>query len=286
MTELILVTGATGTVGSETVRQLAGAGHRVRALVRDLEKAQALLPSTAELVRGDLAAPETLAPAFEGAERIFVVVNGPDLGTLEANAIEAAARAGARRIVMLSGRHLDAEFMASHPLVAAHAANEIRLKRLGIPWTILRPGLFASNFQLWLDRVQGTVSLPVGEGRDTPTDPRDIAAVAVAALTEPGHAGIVYELTGPDFVSYRDMVGEIAAALGRGIELVDVPRELARDGMVAAGVPRLQAEGLLNYFDGVRAGQIYPPTTTIADVLGRPARPFDAWVHDHLATLQ
>lgn len=282
---MILVTGATGTVGSEVVKQLVEAGQEVRALVRDLAKGSKF-GSRVEVLKGDLSKPKTLDTAFVGVDKAFVLSTGPEFETLEANAYDAAKRAKVQHIVKLSGRHLDADFMAGSPLAQWHSGSERRLRELGVAWTILRPGMFASNFRLWLVREQGAVFLPVGEGRDTPTDPRDIAAVAVKVLTMPGHEGKVYELTGPEFLGYAEMVQKIASAIGKPLRLVDVPEATAREGMVAAGFPSTQADGVLIYFKGVKAGKIYPPTSTVADLLGRPAHTFDEWVRDNVAALK
>lgn len=283
-TSPILVTGATGTIGREVVRQLIEAGHAVRGLVRDRAKA-AHLGDAVEVVVADLSIPQTLPPAFAGIHTVFVASNGLDIAALEANAYEAASKAGVKRIVKLSGRHLDADFMQGTPLASNQNASERRLRELDVPWTILRPGFFASNFLLFMDRAQGVVALPVGDGQDTPTDPRDIAAVAVLALTNPGHEGQIYEITGPAFVSYADMVRKIAVATSLPVKLVDVPGAAVRDGMVAAGVPLTQADGLVRYFEGAKAGKIYPPTATMGQLLGRPPRSFDDWVRDHVSAL-
>ncbi|WP_339928517.1 SDR family oxidoreductase [uncultured Brevundimonas sp.] len=280
----ILVTGATGTIGSEVVKQLVEGGHRVRALVRDPVRA-AGLGDAVEIVVADLSRPETLPAAFAGVDSVFVVSNGLDIAALEGNAYDAALKAGVKRIVKLSGRHLDADFMQGTPLASNQNASEQRLRQLGIAWTIIRPGFFASNFLLFMDRRNGVVALPVGDGKDTPTDPRDIAAVAVLALTRPGHENKIYEITGPDFVSYADMVEKIAMATGLPVKLVDMPSAVVRDGMVAAGVPLTQASGLMRYFEGVKGGRVYPPTQTIAELLGRAPRSLDDWVRDHLSAL-
>ena len=284
-TPLILVTGATGTVGAEVVKQLAEAGQRVRALVRDPAKAK--FGSAVEIVAADLSKPETLGPAFAGVDKAFVASNGLDIATLEANAFDAAKRAGVKHVVKLSGRHLDADFMQGTPLARNQSASEERLRTLGVAWTILRPGFFSSNFLQWVDSTRSVVALPVGEGRDTPTDPRDIAAVAVLALTKSGHEGKIYEITGPEYLSYGEMVRRISVAIGASITLMDAPKEPVRDAMVAAGVPITQADGLMRYFnDGVRAGKIYPPTSTIYELLGRPPRSFDDWLADNAGRLR
>jgi uncharacterized protein YbjT (DUF2867 family) len=281
---LILVTGATGTLGSEVVRHLVAARQRVRALMRTRSKA-AFDPSV-EVVVADLAEPETLAPAFAGVDKALVVANGPDLETLEANAFAAAKGAGVKHIVKVSGRHVDAEFLEGSVLARWHNRSESRLRALGTRWTIVRPAMLASNVAMWLNTKEGILALPAGNGKDTLTDPRDIAAVIAHVLAEGGHDGALYELTGPQFVSFGEAVGKLGAAVGRPLRFIDVPRDAARAGMIAAGLPSSQADAVLMLFDGIKAGKAYPPTATIADLLGRPARTFDEWLADHADALR
>lgn len=283
---LILVTGATGTIGSQVVKQLIAEGHRVRALVRDPVKG-ATLGAKVEIVVADLSKPTSLDPAFAGVEKAFIASNGLDIATLETNAFEAAKRAGVKYIVKLSGRHVDADFMQGTPLEVAQSKSERRLQELGIPWTIVRPGFFASNFLVWFAPGTKVFALPVGNGSDTPTDPRDIAAVFVHILTHPGHEGKIYEITGPEYLSYGEMVQRISMATGLRFALMDAPMETVRDGMVAAGIPATQANGLMRYFEGgVKAGKIYPPTSTISELLGRPPRSFNEWLVDNIDQLR
>lgn len=280
----ILVTGATGTVGREVVKQLVDAGHKVRALTRAPAKVK--FAAAVEVVRGDLAEPATLTAAFTGIDKAFVLSNGAEIAELEANAFAAAKQAGVKHIVKLSGRPLNADFIAGTPLARAHNASEDRLRALGIPWTILRPGYFSSNVLMMGVLEQGGLFLPAGDGKDTPIDPRDIAAVAVKALTTQGHEGKVYELTGPQALSHAEMVEKLAAATGKPLQYVDVPEAEARARMLANGAPVPYVDTLLRYFGGVKAGRLETPLTTVADLLGRPARTFDDWLRDHLALFQ
>ena len=280
----ILVTGATGTVGREVVGQLHEKGHRVRALVRDPNKAHQFSEAV-EVVMADLEKPETLTAAFNGIAKVFVVSTGPQLATLEGNAFDAAKAAGVEHIVKLSGRHIGADFMATTPLVSWHAQSEQRLQLLGLPWTILRPGAFASNFLMWLDREQSTVALPVGDGKDTYIDPRDIAAVAVALLTTPGHDGTIYEITGPESLTLEQATRKISTATGKPVTYTDIAEPVMREAMLAQGTPTTYADSLLSYFSGVKADKTYAPTHTVEDVLGRPPRSFDDWAHHNAAAL-
>jgi uncharacterized protein YbjT (DUF2867 family) len=282
---LILVTGATGQVGGEVARQLLQQGERVRVLARDPAKAAQVAPS-AEIVQADLEHPETLGPAFEGADRVFVVSNYPRIAVLEANAYAAAKAAGVQHIVKLSGRHVNSDFMAGTPLAAWHSDSEQRLQSLGIPWTILRPGSFSSNFLLWLDRKAGAVFLPAGEGRDSFIDPRDIAACAVKALTTPGHDGRIYEITGAEHLTYAEWAARLSAAIGRTIAYQDIPPQVMREGMLSMGLEEATADSFLAFFGGLRAGKMYPPTSAVFGLLGRPPIALEAWAKENAAALR
>jgi uncharacterized protein YbjT (DUF2867 family) len=282
---LILVTGATGTVGSELVKQLAETGQRVRALVRNPKKAEGF-PKAIEVVHGDLEKPETLAPAFAGVDKAFVLSAGPMLPAMEGNAFAAAKKGAVRHIVKLSARHVDADFMALTPLAQWHRDSEQRLRSLGIPWTILRPGTFASNVLSWLDRKNNAIFLPVGDGRDSFVDPRDIASVAVALLTLPGQDGRIYEISGSEWLSFAQVVQKISELTGKQTSYHNIPEETAKQGMLAMGMPLPLVESMLSFYvAGIRNGKMYAPTSAIRDVLGRPARSFDEWVRDHRAML-
>jgi uncharacterized protein YbjT (DUF2867 family) len=283
----ILVTGATGTVGSEVVKQLVEAGQEVRALVRNPAKAS-IFGNAVEVVVGDLAKPETLNAAFIGADKTFVLcAPGPDMVELEGNAYDAAKRADSKHIVKLSAQGVEeGGLMAKTPGGEWHSRSEKRLRALGVAWTILRPGPFASNvLNFWRIKDRGGLFLPTGTGKDAPIDPRDIAAVAVKVLTTPGHEGKVYELTGPELLSYAEVVQRISVVTGKPFKFVDVPEAVWRQEMLSAGFPPPMVDSLLIYFSSVKAGRWYA-TPTVAEVLGRPARTFDEWVRDHVAELR
>ena len=282
---MILVTGATGTVGSEVVKQLVAAKQKVRALVRDPAKAK--FGGAVEIAVADLAKPETLDAAFAGVDKAFVVCAvSPDIAELEGNAYEAAKRAGAQHVVNLSASPVDTDFLGRAPVFMWHAESERRLRALGVAWTILRPGLFASGvIKMWRIMESGGLYLPSGDGKDVPIDPRDVAAVAVKVLTTPGHAGKVYVLTGPERLSDAEVVHKIATVTGKPLKFVDVPETKARQNMLDAGFPAPIIETLMLYFAAVKAGRL-SVTSTVADLLGRPARTFDEWVRDHVAELR
>lgn len=284
---LILVIGATGTVGSEVVKQLVEGEHRVRALVRDPAKASKFGPEV-EIVKGDLAKPETLAAAFAGIEKAFVLSPplGPEFPDLEGNAFNAAKKSGVTHIVKQSGSSSLETFMTGTPFAEWQGESEKRLRALGVDWTILRPGPFYTNvITAWGIMSRGGLFLPAGNGKDQPIDPRDIAAVAVKALTTPGHEGKTYELTGPELLSYAEVVQIIGTVTGKPLKYVDVPEAVWRQEMLGAGAPPFVVESMLSYFAGVRAGRL-SVTSTVPELLGRPARSYEQWAKDHREALQ
>jgi uncharacterized protein YbjT (DUF2867 family) len=205
---------------------------------------------------------------------------------LEANAFAAASDAGVRHIVRVSAQDVDFPEVANSMLGQLHLDAERQLRESGVAWTLLRPTTFASNvlFPFLVDLHVGAF-LPVGDSKETPVDPRDIAAVGVQALTSPGHEGKTYVLTGPELLSYAEMMAKVSAVVGRPLRHVDLPEAEAGERMLAMGVPEPFVASLLGHYKAVRAGRT-GVTTTIEDVLGRPARSFDTWLEDHSAALK
>jgi uncharacterized protein YbjT (DUF2867 family) len=274
-----LVVGATGTVGSELVKQLAATGRRVRALVRNEVKARSL-PSIAEPVIGDLSAPHTLGAVFDGVERAFILA--PPLAELEqlvGAAFDAAAAAGVRRIVYLSAfgaGELDG------PHWRAHGRSEERLMALGPAWTILRPTRFATSTPfLWQPVFEhGLVLEGSGDETFTTVDPRDVAAVAVRALGESGHEGRTYELTAGEALSAAGLSRLLAHAFGRSVRPFEGDDRALRVALIAGGAPPEYADIMVTYARTVREGR-WHPNATAEGLLGRPPRSYAQWLGEH-----
>lgn len=243
---MILVTGATGKTGSEVVRQLRARGAAVRALVRDRARGEALLPAGVALAEGDLASPETLDAALLGVERLFLLSpSEPGAVELQVSTIEAAQRAGVRRVVKLSA--LRAHEASPVGLLRDHRAIEQRLEVSGLPFTIVRPHTFMQNLLAFAATIGGGGKLygSAGEGRVGFVDVRDIAAVAAAVLTEDGHEGRTYDVTGPQALSYSEVAERLSAAIGCPVTYVDLPPAAFRRGLIGAGVPEWLADNLV-----------------------------------------
>ncbi|MFF4414522.1 NAD(P)H-binding protein [Streptosporangium sp. NPDC001559] len=273
---MILVTGATGNVGRELVRELDEKGAEVRVLVRDLARAAAL-PARAERVVGDLEEPATLEPAFAGVDRLFLLTPGVGTGHT-ANAVAAAKAAEVSHIV-----HLSSANVLGDPMPAMgrwHHEREEIVRACGIPATILRPGGFMTNALEWASaiREKGYVLDPVGPGRYAPIDPADIAAVAALVLTEDGHQGTDHVLTGDEALTVTEQVQIIASATGRHIEVREAatPAE-AVHSRFPDGAPEALAAAIIEGFALMRADTVGFRTDTVERLLGRGPRTFAHW---------
>jgi len=275
----VLVVGATGNVGRHVVEALRRVGARVRALARRPEAAG--LPAGVEVIAGDLTAPESLDPALDGVDAAFLLWTAPP-ATAEAVVGRMAART--RRIVLLSSPHQTPHpfFQQPNPLAHFHAALDGFVSGAGVQWTILRPGMFASNTTGWWAEAirQGdVVRWPYGQAETAPIDERDIAAVAARALLEDGHAGRSYVLTGPESLSQAAQVEAIGAALGRRLRLEELSPEGFREATAGRWPERAVAMLLAAW--GATLGHRAYVTATVAEVTGTPARSFRDWARDH-----
>jgi (4-alkanoyl-5-oxo-2,5-dihydrofuran-3-yl)methyl phosphate reductase len=289
---MILVTGATGTIGREVLRQLIAARHDVRALVRDPRRG-AELDAETKIVAGDLGRPETLAAALAGVDSVFLLTGGgPETPLHDANLGLAAAEAGTRHIVKLS--IIGAEYGFDDLVSTWHLAGERALRQIGArpggpAWTFVRPGEFMSNARLWAPTVKArdTVYWSQVEPRVAVIDPRDVAAVSVAALTAPGHDCQTYRIGGPEALSTRERVEKLAAALGRPIRLVETPIPVVRDAAAKAGRQPLVVETTLSNLTRDqfrRRAELVVPT--VREVTGRAPYTFDEWLSENIGVFR
>jgi uncharacterized protein YbjT (DUF2867 family) len=278
---MILVTGATGTVGSQVVRALVDRSERVRALVRDPEKAATMFADEVELARGDLSDSDSLAEAMDDVQRLFLLgpVDERVVG-LEGKVLDAAKRAGVEHIVRLSVGHADPD--ADTFFARVHGQGEARLKGSGIAWTMLRATFYMQNLFGSAGMVKsGTIYQPAGDGRAGHIDVRDIGATAAVALSARGHEEKTYTLTGPEDLSFHDIARTFTEVLGRPVAYVDVPRDAAKQSMTAAGMPAWQAQAILELADLLRAGKLSGVSPDVERVTGHPARSLEQFVRDH-----
>jgi uncharacterized protein YbjT (DUF2867 family) len=280
---MILITGSTGLIGSQILRLLSQAGVPARALVRNPQKAQKL-PGVAWVV-GDLARPETLPTAFTGATKLFLLTSiGDDMITLQHNAIAAARASGITHIVKLSA--FGASDHSKAPICLWHYQVEKEMQESGLDWTMLRPHHFMQNLLLQADYIikEGVVYSASGDGKIPYIDARDIAAVVCATLTQPGHAGKKYVITGSEALSYRQAAEIIGRTIGRQLRFVDESPEASRARRQREGYPPAILESALAISAYQRAGgKTETITSVVADLTGRPPRTFAEFARDHAA---
>lgn len=273
---MLLITGATGNIGRELARELDTVGTGFRVLVRDPARA-AELPASAERTLGNLDDLATLVPAFTDIDRLFLLT--PGIGTDHVrHAVTAAQATGVRHIV-----HLSSFNVLGDPMPAMgrwHHEREQIIRASGIPATFLRPGGFMTNALDWLPAIRdgGYVLDPAGPGRYAPIDPADIAAVAALALTEDGHQGREYVLTGDEALTVTEQVQILSAATGLDIEVREpaTPEEAVR-ARFPDGAPPALADAIIEGFALMRADTTGLCTDTVQRLLGRRPGTFAAW---------
>jgi uncharacterized protein YbjT (DUF2867 family) len=285
---MILVTGATGQHGRALLRLLSQRNIAVRALVRDPAKAGpiAVLPHV-EIAQGDMARPETLAPALRDIDRAILISSAtPDMLEVQSNFIEAARSAGVRHIVKLSGiaPNLDSSFRFGR----MHGEIEKKLEASGMAFTQLRPGEFMTVYFRQAPNIvsKGALFLPMGDARIASIDIGDIAEIAAKVLTEPGHENKVYSLTGPEALTMAEVATRLSAASGKNIRYVNVPPEDARKAQLAAGMPPFLADALFELFAERRKGmeaRVWPDSERL---LGRRPTSFEEFARNNAAAFR
>jgi len=278
---MILITGATGNIGTGLVKQLLAKGAPLRVISRDQKKVSHLWPDIGRVI-GDRHEPSVVQRALQDVEKVFVL---PALFDNDHEAdrllINEAKNAGIRQIVLISSGavHLGEK----NVIGVIHRKKEELVEESGVPWTFLRPGAFMSNAFQWVDTIktQAKVFNPTGDGKFAPISPSDIAAVAALALTSSGHDGKAYDLTGSQLVSTHDQVHVLSKAIGKPIECIDIPIEAAAERMKANGLPETLIQGLCDVWIRTRNGESAFQTNEVERLTGQSAQTFETWCREH-----
>jgi uncharacterized protein YbjT (DUF2867 family) len=278
---VILVVGATGLVGGEVTRLLRAGGKRVRALAREPERAPALAALGVELAQGDLERPDSLAAALRGIERVFLAsALDPRQVALQGNLVEAARRAGARRIVKLSGlaTALDSPVSSGR----WHAETERQIAASGMGWTFLRPPFFLQNLlRVAPAPARGVVPSASGTGLVAGVDARDVAAVAVAALVRDFGRGQALTVTGPAAFSYADVAKHLCELTGREVRAIEVAPAALRAQLVSGGMPAWHADVLAEFAAHFGSGGGAEVTSVVEAATGRRPRGLEDFLREH-----
>lgn len=276
---MILVTGASGTLGAAVLEEVRKTGKAFRAMYRGEEDARNSPAGVASAV-ADFASKESLRPALPGVKSLFLVCSPiPELIQLESNAIDACRESSVKHIVLNSALGAG-DYSKSFP--SWHRTVEDKLKASGLGYTILRPNSFMQNILAYNApsiRAQGAFYAAMGNARLSFLDVRDIAAVAAKALVSPSeHAGQTYELNGPEAVTYTEVAERISRVANRPVKFVDIPEAVQRKSMLDLGMPEWQVNALLElqqYYTNGQGGEV---TDVLPQLLGRPPMKLDQFL--------
>lgn len=285
---MILVIGGRSKIGTALVADLLARGERVRVLARPAEAPGPAKVSEAsgvgemaETVPGDLADEGSLVTAMDGVEKVFLLSSPhPDAVRWHRNAIDAARRTQVRLLVRSSILGADRETPAE--FIAAHTECDRYLESSGLPYAIVRPNLFQQNVpESTIPSIDGsgTFYADAGQARLSMVDTRDVAAVAAVVLTEPGHAGAAYDVTGPEALSYGDVAAKLTRTLDRPVRYVDAPDDAVRQALLGFGLSEWFAGALVGLYQDYRRsgadGYAARVTDTVPRLTGHPARSLD-----------
>jgi len=267
---MILIMGATGTVGRPVLDEIRKTGKPFKAMYRSAEDV-AKAPAGVTTVLGDFSSKDSLKRALQGVDAVFLVCSPiPALVELESNVIDACVENGVKHVLLNSALGA-ADYPKSFP--GWHKKVEDKLKSSGLGYTIIRPNGFMQNILAYLApsvRAQGAFYAAMGNARTSYLDVRDIAAVVAKLLADvTAHAGEIYELNGPEAISYPELAERISRVANREVKFVDIPESAQRKSMLELGMPEWQVNALLDlqqYYVAGRGGDV---TDVLPGLLGR-----------------
>jgi uncharacterized protein YbjT (DUF2867 family) len=282
----ILVSGATGNTGSALVHLLTERGAPVRVMVREQGDAARFDPARVSVVVADFDDPRSTTAAMAGVDQAYLVTPSSEKAAdQQIRFAETAANTGVRHLVVLS--QLAAERALRTVFLRWHAAVEHRIRELGVGYTFLRPNLFFQGLLAFAGTIAASRRFlaPIDGARVSAVDVRDIAAVAAVALTEPGHDGQIYTITGPAAITHREIAAALSVGVGREITFVDAsPQEFA-DGLHGI-MPPWQVDWLLEDYAHYSRGEAAEVYSTVADVTGRQPLSIAQFARDYAAAFE
>ncbi|MBI5642334.1 MAG: SDR family oxidoreductase [Deltaproteobacteria bacterium] len=288
MDSIILVSGATGTVGAYVVSELAKKGLKVRAGVHTPVKTTHIKWPNVEFVQLDYGKEDTIKAAFKGVEKFYLLTPFiPEQVEIAKLLVDSAKAAGVKYIVKQSG--MGAEVEPGITVGRLHRQAEIYIEKSGIAYTFLRPNFFMQNF---INFYRGTIRneskiyLPLGDGRVSYIDARDIGSVASEVLTREDYKGKALTLTGPEALSAKDAAMLFSKSIGRVISYVDVPEDAARKSMTEHGMSEWAVKCMMELHSICRAGFASNVTGTVFEVTGRRSITFEQFAKEHAEFLK
>lgn len=279
---MILVTGSTGTVGSEVVKQLQATGAEFRVAVSSLTKAKKANAEGLQAAVLNYTDPQSFEYALKGIERLFLL-SPPGASELEAGLIEAARKDDVRHIVKLSALAADT---GATIFGREHGAMEKAIQKSEVAYTFLRPNGFMQNYVSSFGptiKAKGEFYSAAGDSKYSVVDVRDIAAVAVKALTQAGHEGKAYTITGPEALSNAEIAEKLSKAIGKPVKYVAITDDAMRNAMQQQGAPAAMVDALIDLMHFYVAGKAALVTRDVEKVTKHPATTFDEFAKENAA---
>lgn len=285
---MILVTGATGTIGRPLVNVLAAAGEQVRALARHTGRPADELPAGVEAVPGDLSRPETIVAALHGVTTLFVHPRA--VGAAAPTLLALAAEHGVKHVAALSAINVDDDLAWQPSRFNGDRNKEVEdaVIASGLPWVSVRPSAFAvSATAMWASQIRNgdVVRGPYAGFADPFIHEVDVASVLARALLDDSLAGQKISITGPQSVTHAEMVSTIGEVIGRPLRYEEISPSEAAEGIIALGLPRSFANAMMARYSR-ELETPYPVTDGVEKILGHPARSYAEWVVDHTSAFQ
>ena len=275
----VLITGATGDVGSRVVEHLLERGERPRVFVRDSAKAQARFGDRVDVSVGDLADPPSLRAALDLIDALFLVNSGPTIPARDQAAANASRAAGVKHLVKLSS--LDVE--QGLAIGAWHERGEAAIRATGVPFTFVRPTGFMSNLLAWAHSIKadGVVRASTGDGRRAFIHSDDIAGVVVKALTNRAYLGESLPITGPEALTFAEVTAKIGAAINKPLTFQPISDEEARQRYSRISGSAEETEAHVSLWRAIREGRLATVTDNVERILGRKPIRLDQWLTEN-----
>lgn len=285
---MILVTGSTGNVGGKLLGELTARKVAFRAIARKPKDVEHLRAQGVDAVLGDITDRESIRTALQGVTHFYILTpSSPQLAEIEGKLVDEAKQAGIQHIVKHSV--LGADVHATCPFTQVHAQAEEAIKASGIPYTFLRLNSFMQNFVTSHARsiiAQGTFYEALADAGVSHVDTRDIAVAAATVLTEAGHEGRAYDITGPEALTDTQIAEKLSAVLGKQVTYTPVPDEAMRQGLLSAGLSDWYADSLVKLNQFYRQGGGAPVTPDLEQLIGKKPRRMDAYLQENISAFR
>lgn len=284
----ILVTGATGSVGSALAKQLGDHNIPFRALVRNLDQAKTLKQlNGAELVVGDFKDEQSIVMALKGIEKVFLVTNSSEEAEdLQCNFVDSARKNGVKHLVKLS--QFAADVNSPVRFLRYHAVVEQKIRESGLQYTFLRPNLFMQGLLGFAEPIkyQQQFFATAGNAKISLVDIRDIAAVALKVLTTAGHENHIYDITGPEAITHQEIAKILSQVMGREIRYINVSDEEMQSALLNVGFPAWQAAGLIEDYAHYARGEAAVISNAVEEVTGKAPRKLIDFVQEYKSAFE